>query len=161
MYNYMLSGASFWIQTGKVVKTLKQIIKQFSWLSAVQIVFAFVLIMSPVILPHVVNAQLVTQFANNCPADTGIRCSEGSIASIFRLIINWALAIAFIAAVIMLIYGGFKYITSAGNAESAKEGTRAITNALIGIVIIVLSYIIVQIVYRFVAGTGSGGLLGP
>ncbi len=117
--------------------------------------------LSPVIVPHVANAQLVSTFVNNCPADTGVRCSEGSIASIFRLIINWALAIAFIAAVIMLIYGGFLYITSAGNTENATKGKTAIMNALIGVVIIVLSYIIVQIVYRFVAGQGTGGVLGP
>jgi hypothetical protein len=98
---------------------------------------------------------------NNCPADTGVRCTEGSIASIFRLIINWALAIAFIAAVLVLIWGGFLYITSAGNADNAGKGKTAILNALIGIVIIVLSYIIVQIIYRFVSGQSTGGITGP
>lgn len=117
--------------------------------------------LAPVIVPRVADAQLINQFVNNCPADTGVRCSEGSIASIFRLIINWALAIAFIAAVIILIYGGFLYITSAGNTENATKGKTAIINAIIGIVIIVLSYVIVQIVYRFVSGSGSGGVLGP
>ncbi len=134
------------------MKKLKQTLKKISWLGVAQVVFSFVLIAAPVILPNVANAQLVTQFVNNCPADTGVRCSEGSIASIFRLIINWALAIAFIAAVIILIYGGFLYITSAGNADSATKGKTAIFNALIGIVIVVLSYVIVQIVYRFVSG---------
>jgi heme/copper-type cytochrome/quinol oxidase subunit 2 len=119
------------------------------------------LAIAPVVLPNVAEAQLVNQFINNCPADTGVRCSEGSIASIFRLIINWALAIAFIAAVIILIYGGFLYITSAGNTDQAGKGKTAIQNALIGIVIIVLSYIIVQIVFRFVSGSGSGGIMGP
>lgn len=117
--------------------------------------------MAAVVVPSVADAQLINTFVNNCPADTGVRCSEGSIASIFRLIINWALAIAFIAAVVMLIYGGFLYITSAGNTDNATKGKTAIVNALIGIVIIVLSYIIVQIVYRFVAGTSSSGVLGP
>ena len=124
-----------------------------------QLVFALFLVTAPVTVPAVVNAQLVSTFVNQCPAETGVRCSEGSIAAIFRLIINWALAIAFIAAVIMLIYGGFKYITSAGNTTSAGEGKTAIINALVGIVIIVLSYIIVQIVYRFVSGS-TGGATG-
>ncbi len=122
--------------------------------------FALALVLSPVVVPiTVAKAGLVDTFVNNCPADTGLRCTEGSIAAIFRLIINWALAIAFIAAVIMLIYGGFKYITSAGNTTSAGEGKTAIVNALVGIVIIVLSYIIVQIVYRFVSGSsGTTGI---
>lgn len=144
-----------------MVKKLKQTLQKLGWLNIVQTALVTILLLAPVIVPQVAHAQLVNTFVNNCPADTGVRCSEGSIASIFRLIINWALAIAFIAAVIMLIYGGFVYITSAGNTESAGKGKTAITNALIGIVIIVLSYIIVQIVYRFVSGQGSGGVLGP
>jgi hypothetical protein len=143
------------------VKKLKQTLQKLSWLGIAQIVIVFMVAISPVVLPSVAHGQLVNQFVNNCPVETGVRCSEASVSSIFRLIINWALAIAFIAAVIVLIYGGFLYITSAGNADQAKKGTTAIQNALIGIVIIVLSYVIVQIVYRFVAGQGSGGILGP
>lgn len=144
-----------------MVKNLKQTLKKLNWLNVVQIALVTMLMLAPVVLPTIAHAQLVNQFVNNCPADTGVRCSEGSIASIFRLIINWALAIAFIAAVVVLIYGGFMYITSAGNQDNATKGKTAIVNALIGIVIIVLSYIIVQIVYRFVSGQGSGGILGP
>ncbi len=144
------------------MKTLKQILKKINWISVAQIVVVTGLMVLPFVgTPHVTHGALVDTFVNQCPADTGVRCSEGSIASIFKLIINWALAIAFIAAVIMLIYGGFLYITSAGNTDNATKGKTAIVNALIGIVIIVLSYIIVQIVYRFVAGQGTGGVLGP
>lgn len=142
------------------MKTLKQTLQKINWLNIALFAIVALVALAPVIIPRVADAQLVNQFVNNCPADTGVRCSEGSIASIFRLIINWALAIAFIAAVIILIYGGFLYITSAGNTESATKGKTAIINALIGIVIIVLSYVIVQIVYRFVSGSGSGGVLG-
>jgi hypothetical protein len=144
-----------------VVKILKQTLQKLNWLNIAQFAIVMLVALAPIVVPRVADAQLVNQFVNNCPADTGVRCSEGSIASIFRLIINWALAIAFILAVIVLIYGGFLYITSAGNADNAGKGKTAIINALIGIVIIVLSYIIVQIVYRFVSGQGSGGIVGP
>ena len=144
-----------------MVKKLKQTLQKLNWLNIAQFVVMLMVVLAPVYVPMTAQAGLVDTFVNNCPADTGVRCSEGSIASIFRLIINWALAIAFIAAVIMLIYGGFRYITSAGNTESATVGKTAITNALIGIVIIVLSYIIVQIVYRFVSGGGTSGVTGP
>lgn len=139
---------------------MKQMLKKLNWLNVAQIVVMFGLMIMPFALPSITHGALIDSFANNCPADTGVRCTEGSIASIFRLIINWALAIAFIAAVIVLIYGGFLYITSAGNADNATKGKTAIQNALIGIVVIVLSYIIVQIVYRFVSGQSSGGVGG-
>lgn len=136
-------------------------LKKVNWLNIAQIVFVMGLMLAPLALANHSQAGLVDQFVNNCPADTGVRCTEGSIAGIFRLIINWALALAFIAAVIVLIYGGFLYITSAGNTDNATKGKTAIMNALIGIVIIVLSYIIVQIVYRFVSGQSGGGITGP
>lgn len=143
------------------MKNLKQILQKLNWTNVAQIAVVMMLSLIPLVIPSIVEAQLVNGFVNNCPVETGVRCSEGSIAQIFRLIINWALAIAFIAAVIVLIYGGFLYITSAGNAANAEKGRTAITNALIGVVIIVLSYIIVQIVYRFVSGGGGSGITGP
>src|SRR5688572_13483063 len=38
-----------------------------------------------------------------------------NVATLAKTIINWALYLAAIVAVIMIIYGGFLYITSAGN----------------------------------------------
>ncbi len=143
-------------KTRKAVINLKQILKNLNWLNVVQLALVTIMALSPIVIPQFTHAQLINNFANSCPGETGIRCSEGSLTSIFRLIINWALAIAFLGAVIVLIYGGFRYIFSAGNDASAKTGMTAIRNALIGIVIIVLSYVVVQIVYRFVSGQGTG-----
>lgn len=39
-----------------------------------------------------------------------------------------------------LVYSGFIYITAGGNAEQAKKGIGGITNAIIGLLIIVLAY---------------------
>lgn len=105
-------------------------------------------------VPQVAHGQLIEDVIE-CPEGTGLNCEVGQegLAGMFRKVIEWALGIAFIVAVVILIYGGFKYIISAGNEESAKTGRQAIFNALIGIVIIVLSYVVVQIVYRFISGT--------
>ena len=147
-------------QTGKVVRKLKQTLKKLNWLSIAQLAIVSVVSIMPLFsvafIPQEGSAAAIDSLVNSCPADTGVRCTEGNLAAIFRLVINWALAIAFIAAVIVLIFGGFLYITSAGNDDQAKKGRTAIQNALIGVVIIVLSYVIVQIVYRFVSGQGSG-----
>ncbi len=110
---------------------------------------ALAIVLAPAVLPHVAMAQQgIGQMP--CPRDLGYLCTDGSVASIFRLILNWAMTIAFLAAVIYLIYGGFQYISSAGNTDKATKGRATIVNAIIGIVIIVLSYTIVQIVYNFV-----------
>ena len=51
-----------------------------------------------------------------------------------------------IAAVIMLIVGGFRYVTSAGNAETVKAAKNTILYALIGLVIVALAQLIVNFV---------------
>lgn len=127
----------------------KEMIKDFMKVAARVVAMAAV-----VALPSIVFAQ--NQPAIQCPKDLGYLCTDGSVSSMFRLILNWALTLAFIAAVIYLIYGGFQYISSAGNQESATRGRATIINAVIGIVVIVLSYTIVQIVYNFVAGSTPG-----
>ncbi len=141
---------------------MKQTLKNLTWKNLAQFMIAISIAFMPVValVPQSSEAQLIDTFVDDCPENTGVRCDEGDLGEIFVLIINWALGIAFLIAVIMLIYGGFRYILSAGNEEGAKTGRTAIFNSLIGIVIIVLSYVVVQIVYRFVSGTGGGGLFG-
>lgn len=144
-----------------MVRILKQTLT-LTWQTLALGVAALAVALMPLVAvtPQVGQAQLIDQFAEDCPEETGIRCEEGGIGEIFVTVINWALAIAFILAVIYLIYGGFRYILSAGNDAAATAGRQTIFNALVGIVIIVLSYVIVQIVYRFVSGTGGGGIFG-
>lgn len=71
------------------------------------------------------------------------------VRGLVKKIIDWALYIAAIIAVIFIIIGGFMYMTSAGDTGKAGKGRTTLVNALIGLAIIVLSYMIVQVVYNF------------
>ena len=51
--------------------------------------------------------------------------------------------------------GGFWYITSAGNEETAEKGRATAINAIIGIIIIILSYVIISVVSNFVANPNT------
>jgi hypothetical protein len=64
-------------------------------------------------------------------------------------VINYALYLAGILAVIFIIYGGFQYITSRGNETQAKSGARTLTYAVIGLVLIILSYVIINVLVSF------------
>jgi hypothetical protein len=67
-------------------------------------------------------------------------------------IINWFLALAGTVAVLFTIYGGFLYITSAGDPEKSKKATSTIRNAVIGLAVIILSYLIVATVVNILSG---------
>lgn len=70
---------------------------------------------------------------------TGINSIIKTVIDIFSLIIG-------AIAVIMIIYGGFKYITSAGNDSNVSAAKNTILYALIGLVIVALAQIIVRFV---------------
>lgn len=122
---------------------MKQIMKKIDFLKVAEIVAVFVL----ALLPLFAFADLSSTF--RCDPQFQ-NCSTTNINGLIRLVINWLLAIAFGIAVLFLIIGGFWYITSAGNEETAEKGKNTIVNALIGIVVIILSYVIVSVVSNMV-----------
>ncbi len=65
-------------------------------------------------------------------------------------IIRFLLYFAGIVAVIMIIIGGYQVLTAAGNDTQAANGKKTLTNAIIGLIIIILAYVIVQAVIGFV-----------
>jgi hypothetical protein len=64
----------------------------------------------------------------------------GWIAGFYKL----ALIIAGTLAFGSVVYGGFKYATSAGNASSQSEGRSWIWSALLGLILLASAYIILQ-----------------
>ncbi len=74
---------------------------------------------------------------------------DASPEGLAKKIIDIALYVSAIVAVIFIIIGGYYYITAGGNDEQAKNGRKTLVNALIGLTLVVLSYIIVQVAYRF------------
>ena len=62
-------------------------------------------------------------------------------------------SMAYIVAVIMIIIGGFFYITSAGNPDRAKQGKNYVAYAVGGFIVFLLAKYFV----RFFAGLIGGG----
>jgi len=63
-----------------------------------------------------------------------------TFSTLLPVIINWVGFISVIVAFIFLVISGFLYLTAGGNAEQAKKGLQGILNAVIGMVIIALSW---------------------
>jgi len=74
-----------------------------------------------------------------------------SVEELIETVIKLLLSVAFAIAVGFLIVGGYQYITSAGNEEQAEKGNKTLINAIIGVVIIVLSYVIVTVIVDLVS----------
>jgi len=72
--------------------------------------------------------------------------AQGTLGQNITLIINYFLGILGLVAVAFLIYAGILMVTAGGNDEQIGKARKIITYAVIGIVIILLSWTIVTFV---------------
>ena len=114
-------------------------------------------IVVPLAVPAIVSADIqdslcgaaTTQKVDvSADCQTATKGSEGRFQIILTDIINIFSIIVGIVAVVMIIFGGFKYITSAGNQENIKSARNTIIYALVGLIIVALAQVIVRFVLR-------------
>jgi len=86
--------------------------------------------------------------ATNC-ANQG--SAENRVNEIIKLVINFFSFIVGVVAVIMVIIGGFKYITSGGESSNVAGAKNTILYAIIGLIIVALA----QVIVRFVLGKAT------
>lgn len=77
---------------------------------------------------------------------------------IFRTITNVLLFILGAISVIMIIIGGLRYVVSGGNATAVTAAKNTILYAIVGVIVALLAYAIVNFVLNsFTGGAGTGG----
>lgn len=81
--------------------------------------------------------------------------AEHTLSGLILGIITLLLFFAGAVAILFIIIGGFWYITSAGNEEQAEKGKNALFNAIIGIVIILMSYAVVRVISNTVSSSSA------
>jgi hypothetical protein len=91
----------------------------------------------------------------NIANENGIATLQG-LEGVFGNVLTAALALAGIGLFIMLLVGGFKYITSGGDEKSMGSARNTITYAILGIVLVALAYLILRFIETF---TGVEGIL--
>lgn len=99
-----------------------------------------------------------TTNVNACPDDGTFKPLCGLTVNKFGPIIGQAIGLVFILAVVLalgyLIYGAIKWITSEGDKGHVETARNQIVAAIIGLVIIALSYLIMNLVLNFFLGNG-------
>lgn len=96
-------------------------------------------------------------------AAAGINCSQGAgtpsqlfgDGSIFTTVVNVMLFIIGAICVIMLIWGGIRYTTSAGNSAAVTSAKNTIMYAIIGLVIAFLAFAVVNWVLGAITPSGT------
>ncbi|MFA6992191.1 MAG: hypothetical protein WC269_02825 [Candidatus Gracilibacteria bacterium] len=123
-------------------KVLKQALLVFALMTgALALVSAF---------PGIASAALIGPGDN--PSGVGDATGgEGDIRALVLRIVNFFLGFLGVVAVIMVIYGGVTYVTAAGKDDAIGNAKKIITYSLVGIVIILISFALVNTIL----GAGS------
>lgn len=79
------------------------------------------------------------------------------IIPIIQAIIKFILIVAFVIAFIMLIVGGIRWILAGGDEKAVAGARNTITAALIGLVIVLVSFALIRIVEVFFGVTIISG----
>ena len=134
-----------------------QKIKQYITIAAMALSIATpaVALVPATVFANNIQDSLCTGVNNAAENSNSDKCSAGStdgkeslkkiatkIVGIFSIIVG-------IVAVIMIIYGGFRYITSGGESGSVSNAKNTLIYAIIGLIIVALA----QFIVHYVLGT--------
>ena len=71
---------------------------------------------------------------------------SGDFENLITTIVNILLFLIGLLSVIMIIYGGFRFVTSGGSAESVKAAKNTILYAIVGLVVAIMAFAVVNFV---------------
>ena len=81
--------------------------------------------------------------------------ADQNINSVIANIVRVMLILLGSVAVIVIIYSGFRYITSSGDAARVSAAKNTLTYAVVGLVVAIFAYVIVDLTIR---GATSGNI---
>lgn len=81
--------------------------------------------------------------------DTSDVAKLSDLENVFGRVVEVILALAGIVLFIVLLSGGFKYITAGGDPKGVEEAKKTLTYAIGGMVLLALAFLILQFIYRF------------
>ena len=67
---------------------------------------------------------------------------------LINIVIDFLLWTVGVLSVVMIIFSGFRYITSAGDASKTKSAQTTLTYSIVGLIVAVLAWVIVKMVLK-------------
>ncbi len=92
------------------------------------------------------NQGINSASANNTGCDLATGSGPSDLQSIARKVVNFLSVIVGVIAVIMIIVGGFRYITSGGDSNRVGGAKNTLIYAIVGLIIVALAQFIVRFV---------------
>lgn len=83
------------------------------------------------------------------PTGTGVT-EQGDIFSFVSSLVRWSLGLTGLILFVIIIVSGFNYATSGDDSKKTQEAISSITNAVIGLLIIGVAFVLSNTVLGFI-----------
>lgn len=126
-----------------MTETRKSFSQIFAFLFLIVLFSSFAL---PVFALEWPNSPVGTSFEPTC--DTNIDppgCTPSTLTTMIKYLYEWAVVLGGLAAFVMLVVAGIQYLTSTGDPGKAKDARDRITSAIGGLVLLLSSFILLNI----------------
>lgn len=114
-----------------------------------------VALIAALLIGDIASAGSLINPGDNPELISGATGGTGDLRGIVKTILNFFLGFLGFVATIMVIYGGVLYVTSAGNDENVAKAKKILMYAVVGIIIILISFALINTIL----GAASGGAL--
>ena len=114
-------------------------------------ILGLIISISFVLLPAVSLAVVCNGVENNLnlcyPSFQNLSLTlDMNLSEIVAWFYYFIIGVAGLSAFVMLVWGGFQYLTSAGNPASISDAKDKIKSALLGLLIILTAWLILQVI---------------
>lgn len=92
---------------------------------------------------HILN---VTSGIGTVSPPAGVPTDTGSVSTLISTVITLVYSLAGVAAFAFLIVGGYKYMSSAGDAQKVKEAQDTLAYAVGGLVLVLITGMIINFI---------------
>ncbi len=87
---------------------------------------------------------------------SGTDCNFCLFVELFDVIVDWIVTISILLIVMVLAYAGFGLVTSAGNQSAYENAKTYFVNAMIGLILLVAAWTIVDTIMKALTGSDYG-----
>lgn len=110
------------------------------------------------VLPMATTASMLVAARGYAQISKGIESTSGAVEDtatldeIIERVVKVLLFIVGVAAVIMLIVGGIRYVVSGGDQQAVTNAKNTILYAIVGIIVAIVAYALVNFVFDQLTG---------
>jgi hypothetical protein len=98
--------------------------------------------------------QIIFAFTAPFPCPKGSKCASAAATTsstiTIKQVLNWIIGVALTLSILFIVIGEFFILNASGNEEAKEKGIGMVNNTIVGIVIIVISYVLISIVLKII-----------